>query len=73
MLFLSERMSNDLRILIRSLYLSTPSLANVFSSMEQVSVYEELLKVSKPCLTGTFYTGDMKVIAQLDTKDDVYV
>ncbi|KAF8942933.1 hypothetical protein BGZ47_005972 [Haplosporangium gracile] len=45
--------------------------ANVFSSMEQISVYEELLKVSKPCLSGTFYTGDMKVIAQLDTNDDV--
>jgi hypothetical protein len=35
-------------------------------------VYEELLKVSKPCLSGTFYTGDMKVIAQLETKDEVY-
>ncbi|KAF9154673.1 hypothetical protein BG015_000275 [Linnemannia schmuckeri] len=51
------------------------SLAStVMPVLEQVDVYEDLLKISKPAGLGTFYNSKMEIISQVNpARADVYV
>ncbi|KAG0311395.1 hypothetical protein BGZ97_011900 [Linnemannia gamsii] len=44
--------------------------SNILPALEQIRVYEDLLKFSKPCRQGTFYTGDLKLIGSFASKDE---
>ncbi|KAG0281194.1 hypothetical protein BGZ95_006020 [Linnemannia exigua] len=40
---------------------------NILPAFEQLGLYEELMSFSKPALRSTFFTGDLKVIANMET------
>ncbi|KAF9900419.1 hypothetical protein EC991_007353 [Linnemannia zychae] len=40
---------------------------NILPAFEQLGLYEELMSFSKPALRSTFFTGDLKVIAKMET------
>ncbi|KAG0294842.1 hypothetical protein BGZ97_004960 [Linnemannia gamsii] len=40
---------------------------NILPAVEQVGLYEELMTVAKPVLRNTFYTGELGVVAKLET------
>ncbi|KAF9926891.1 hypothetical protein FBU30_003612 [Linnemannia zychae] len=41
---------------------------NILPAFEQLGLYDELMSFSKPALQNTFFTGDLKVIASLETR-----
>ncbi|KAF9916735.1 hypothetical protein FBU30_001176 [Linnemannia zychae] len=38
---------------------------NILPAFEQLGLYEELMSFSKPAINGTYFTGDLKVIADI--------
>lgn len=44
--------------------------AGIFPALEQLGVYEELLKISIPSVGFNIYSGDMSKIASLQIKGE---
>lgn len=42
--------------------------ANVLSVMEQIGIYDELMKVALPCLVNSLYTENLEKIADIDQR-----
>ncbi|KAF9326378.1 hypothetical protein BG006_010186 [Podila minutissima] len=43
--------------------------ANVLSVMEQIGIYDDLMKVALPCLVNSLYNEDLEKIADIDQRD----